>query len=369
MKLVYTHALGACGATRAGPSPAPGTKQYMKKYFKIKNIIILITLILVGFLLYQKYWPKPAEKIYDVTQAEIKDITQLVSASGKIKSATQVNLQFQTAGLLSWVGVKEGDRVEKWQALASLDQRQLQKTLQKYLLDFSKERNNFDEAEKITYRDSLLTDSLRRILQNNQFDLTKTALDVELQNIALKYSTLITPIKGVVTKIDTPVAGVNILPAAAIFTVSDPENLIFEALIDEVDVAKIKTGQKAEITFDAYPNKPMKVIVDSLNFASQTDSSGSTVFIVKFKLTNSLEQPLLLGMNGEVNIIVATKNQVLTVPATTINETNQPTVQIIVNHQIITKNVTLGLSNGDITEITSGLNPGETIIIGKKQKK
>ncbi|MCX6816519.1 MAG: efflux RND transporter periplasmic adaptor subunit [Candidatus Beckwithbacteria bacterium] len=332
--------------------------------------LIIIVLFGSGWLSYQKFWPKAPETLYDLVPAAFQDIRQTVTASGKVKSATEVNLQFQTAGQLAWVGVKEGDYVNKWQALASLDQKQLKKTLQKYLLDFSKERNDFDEALKVTYRDTALTDTISRILQKNQYDLDKAVLDVELQDITLKYATLITPISGIVTHIDTPVSGVNIIPAAAVFTVADPQNLVFEAQIDEMDISLVKVQQAAEITLDAYPDKPIPVTVDSIDFNSQADSSGSTVFIAKFKLVNSIDQSLLLGMNGEVSILVNAKNNVLSVPTAAINETNgQTQVQIVVNHRLKSLTVITGTSNGDLTEITSGLNPEQIVVIGKKLKK
>jgi len=48
-----------------------------------------------------------------------KDLLESVSASGKVEAEEEAVLTFQTSGRLAWVGVKEGDRVEQWQAIAS----------------------------------------------------------------------------------------------------------------------------------------------------------------------------------------------------------------------------------------------------------
>jgi len=51
------------------------------------------------------------------------NVNVVISASGEIKAEKDITLQFQTGGLLTWVGVKEGDKVKKGQAIASLDSR------------------------------------------------------------------------------------------------------------------------------------------------------------------------------------------------------------------------------------------------------
>jgi len=332
-----------------------------------KYLILTVAVLILGFLGYKKFWPKPPQAIYELAEAGYQDIRQTVTASGKIKSATQADLKFQTAGQLAWVKAKTGDRVKKWQALAGLDQRALKKTLQKYLLDFSKERNDFDEARQVTYRDTVLTDTISRILQKNQYDLDKAVLDVELQDIALKYATLVAPFDGVIVSTDIPVAGINILSTTPIVTAADPDNLIFEAEIDEQDVGLVKTGQPAVIALDAYPDKPLTVPVDSIDFMSRLDSSGSTVFIAKFKFKNSASQPLLLGMNGEAVITVNEKNHVLAVPVNAVSENGRAEVQTVTGRQLISQPVTPGISDNSFTEITAGLQPGQVVVVAKKR--
>ncbi|MBU1323382.1 efflux RND transporter periplasmic adaptor subunit, partial [Patescibacteria group bacterium] len=285
---------------------------------KLLTVFLLLVIILSGFFGYKKFGPKKISDLYEL-----------------IKSQSQVDLKFQTSGQLTWVNVQEGDFVKKWQAIAGLDQQELKKNLQKYLLDFSKERADFDEDLKVTYLDKVLTDTISRILQKNQYDLDKAVLDVELKDIALKYSTLVSPLTGIVTHIDVPLAGVNITPAAAVFTVADPDHLEFEAIIDEVDIGLIKLSQSARLTLDAYPDEIINLTVDSINFNSSLDSSGSTVFLVKFRVENNPDQKFKLGMNGEVTITVAEKANVLAVPLSSILENGTATVQLVKDNTLI----------------------------------
>jgi len=350
---------------------------------KLKNIIkllkrkkwltvfIILVLVISGFIAYNKFVLKPPEKLYELTTAQVKDLSQTISASGKIHSATEVNLKFQASGQLSWVGVKKGDQVKKWQALASLDQRTLYKTLQQDLIDYSKERNDFEESRLVTYdRNHMdITNTMNRILEKNQWDLERAVLDVEIQNIALQYSTLLSPIDGIVTSIDVPVAGVNITPTTAYFSVADPDSLEFHAEIDEADIGLIEASQSAELILDAYLDDPIPVTVDWIDFNSTLDSSGSTVYIVKFYL-NNFDNKYRLGMNGEIIITTEEKKDVLTVPFQSLIENGDSSkVQVVKDKIVSDQIVTTGLIGESDIEITSGLKPNQTIVVSEKQKK
>ncbi len=340
---------------------------WLKQHRWLSGLIILI-LFGSGWLGYQKFGPKKLTDQYELATVTRQNLKKTVVASGKIKSQSQIDLKFQTSGQLAWVKVKEGDSVKKWQAIAGLDQQELKKNLQKYLLDFSKERADFDEDLKVTYLDKVLTDTIKRILEKNQWDLDKAVLDVELKDIALKYSTLVSPLAGIITHIDVPLAGVNITPAAAVFTVADPDHLEFEAIIDEVDIGLIRLGQPAQLILDAYPDEPINLTVDSIDFNSSLDSSGSTVFLVKFQLENNPDQKFKLGMNGEVTITVAEKANVLAVPLSSILENGAATIQLVKDNTLINQTVTLGISSDDLVEIISGLSENQTIVVSKKSK-
>ena len=337
------------------------------KQRKLLTTVLTIIIIIITITAYQKLKPQPLEKKYQLATAEITDIKKIVNASGTIKSQTEVDLRFQTSGQLAWVNVKKGDLVKKWQDIAALDTSELHRTLVKYLRDYSKERNDFEEDLQQTYRDTVITDSIKRILEKNQWDLDKAVLDVELKNIALKYATLVSPIDGVITRIDAPVAQTNITPATAIFTIVDPINLAFEAEIDEIDIGSLALFQPAELLLDTYPEEPLQLQVDSIDFSSTTDSGGSTVFIVKFNLLNPDLNKYRVGMNGEINITVSQKNSVLAVPTEALSETDPPTVQLVTNGQIIDQPVATGITTDDLTEINSGLSPGDTIILYQKK--
>ena len=102
----------------------------------MKKVMIILTIaaLLLGIFIYKtKSAANPAIKTETV---KFGKIVKSVSASGKVTSEEKIELKFQTSGLLSRVGVKVGDYVNDWQALAQLDTRELQKTLDKYIRDY-----------------------------------------------------------------------------------------------------------------------------------------------------------------------------------------------------------------------------------------
>ncbi|MBU1499954.1 HlyD family efflux transporter periplasmic adaptor subunit, partial [Patescibacteria group bacterium] len=139
-------------------------------------------------------------------------------------------------------------------------------------------------------------------------------------------------------------AGVNITPAAAVFTVADPDHLEFEAIIDEVDIGLIKLSQSARLTLDAYPDETINLTIDSINFNSSLDSSGRSHYYR------------------------TEKANVLAVPLSSILENGTATVQLVKDNTLINQTVALGISSDDLVEITSGLSENQTIVVSKKSK-
>jgi len=339
----------------------------MRKFWqKYKKFILVVFGVILVVTMGLKIFRGKTEK-YSLAKTKRGDLTQTISASGKTKSQNQVDLKFQTSGLLTWVGVKERDWVKKWQVIAQLDRRELQKTLDKYLRDYSEQRNDFEEMYRVTYKgakpEDALTDTARRILEKNQWDLEKAVLDVELKDIALKLATLITPIEGIVTKIDTPVAGINITPATAVFTVADPNSVIFVVNVDEADIGGISLGQKVKITLDAFPGQEFEGEVTKISFASIITTGGGTAFPVEISLPENTNLMFKVGMNGDAEIITQKKENILLVPDGAVwQREDKNYVWKVVGGKAKKQEVKIGSEAEDSVEILEGLVEGESVI-------
>lgn len=385
VELADTQDLGSCGVkpvrVQISPSALKMKKRLIKifdflKAHKIAAVFGAIILLMAIFFVPKRvisYLKGPAEQ-YETAKVKKQDLVQTVSASGEIESENQVTLKFQTSGKLAWVGVKEGDRVEAWQAIASLDKRELKKNIETELNDYMKERWDFeqdresygvtaDDLEKYT-----LTNEVRRILEKAQFDLNNAVIDVEIADLTEKLATLITPISGIVTEIESPIAGVNITPATANFTVADPSIMKFVANIDEGDIGEVRMGQKAIITLDAYPDEELEGAVTYISFASITTRGGGTAFPVEISLPENENLRFKLGMNGDAEIITASESDVLTIPVEAIIEKgSKKFVQTIEGKKLKEIEVETGIESETKIQIISGLEEDQIVIAGEKK--
>jgi len=337
---------------------------------KKKMILVAAVIGLVIGALYLGFgerWKKEPE--IKTTEVKLGEIVKTVSASGKVRAKTEAILKFQTSGMLAWVGVKKGDRVKKWQAIASLDKKELEKTFQKYANDYLSERWDFEQTQddyKTTKEKRLVTDAIQRILDKAQYDLDKAVLDYEIKDLAVKYATIYSPIEGIVTAIDVPVAGVNITPATATFSIADSSLVVFEANVDEVDIGQIRVGQKGVILLDAYPEEKMETTVEKIDFTATSTSGGGTAFKVELGLPENFEEKFKLGMNGDVEIILAKRENILLIPSSAVmKRKDQYFVFVIENGVARKQEVKIGLEGETETEIAEGLSEKEEIIIEK----
>lgn len=275
--------------------------------------MILLAIFVIGFFIYKNNTASKAKNKIDSYKIKRENVREILTLSGEINTEEKVTLKFQTSGRLSWVGVKEGDYVKKYQGIASLDQRDVKKTLEKKLLAFSKTRWDFDQT-KDDNKD-VLTDKIKRVLDKAQFDLTSSILDVELQNLTLEYSYLSSPIEGIVTHVSFPYAGVNITPAGADFEIVNPKTLYFSATAEQGDVINLKEGMTGKISLDAFLEKTYKGELYYISFLPKTGETG-TVYELKLKLDEEASNlPLKLGMTGDLDFLIKEEKNALSVPS------------------------------------------------------
>lgn len=298
-------------------------------------------------------------------------LTETLTLTGKIEAEEKATLQFQSAGRLSWVGVKEGDSVKKYQGIASLDQRELQKKIERYLNTYSKARWTYDqtkdENEELT--SSGLTEELRskasRLIDQAQFDLNNAVLDVEMQTLAKEYAYLYTPINGIVIRADVTQAGVNIIPTQAQFEIVNPETMYFSVNADQTEVVKLWESQQGEIILDAYPDKTLFGDIYDISFTPKQGESG-TVYEVKIHLDDSVAQ-YRLGMSGDITFTLREAPNVIAIPsAYIVSENDKNYVEKKIGDKKKRVEITLGSEVDGEVEIVQGLDEGDVIYEIKK---
>jgi len=348
----------------------PTLKKNIVSFVKTRWYILLVVVIGVGFFLNQQRTAQ-AKKEKDTTYIiKRQNLKETLSLSGQIDADEHVVLRFQTSGRLSWIGVKVGDTVEKYQTIANLDQRELKKNLQKKLLTYAQTRNSFDQTGSDNQRigdqptnDLDLGDKMKRLLENAQFGLDSSVLDVELTNLSMEYSNLFTPIEGIVIRADAKYAGLNVTPSQAEFEIINPETLYFSFTADQTEITKLSDGMKGEMVFDAFPDQKKD---GSLYYISYTPVAGETgtVYEGRMKVDSGKLSQYRFGMTGDVSFVLSEKNNVVAVPSNYVKtDTKGKYVMKIINGKQEKTYILVGPEIDGFYEVRKGLEEGNDIYI------
>ncbi len=342
----------------------------MKRIFNFlkKRWWIILILLVVGWVIYgQTLGKKPdtQELSYKVKRQTIQET---LTFAGAVDAQEKATLRFQTSGRLAWVGVKEGDTVKKYQSIASLDQRELKKQLEKDLIDYEKERLDYDNDSLDTGTRALPGDRYLRqdtidAFKKAQFDLNSSVLDVELADIALRYSTLISPIDGVVVSVSSKQAGINVTPVQAEFVIVNPASIYFSASADQTDVVKLEEGMHAQVLLDAFPDNEGAATVTSISYVPR-EGESDTVYGVTMTFDNTPDPAKLrLAMSGDATFVIKEKQNAVAVPTTFIK--TEGGKQYVWVKDKSGKRVKAFIETGEeidiATEVLSGLEAGDVV--------
>jgi RND family efflux transporter MFP subunit len=328
------------------------------KNHKKRTLLIGIPLIILIIV----FWPRPPKPI-ETQPVKKTDVTSSISATGSVHSLSAVDLVFSSGGKLTQLNVKKGDRVKAGQVIATLDQRSVQKNLEDKLRDYSKQRNSFDETQENNQNrppEEALNTDMKRILQNNQYDLEKAVISVELQDLARQQAVLTTPIDGIVTRADVTTAGVNVGPTTT-FSVAKPEDLVFRIDIDEADIGRIQTGQNAKVILDAFPDKSINLRIETIDFAAHTTTVGGNAYTVEATMPQNNNLQYRIGMSGDAEIIIERKSNVLVVSLASL--TDDSSVYVKSKDLFEKRKVKTGIQSDTEIEIISGLQVGEEVAL------
>jgi HlyD family secretion protein len=189
------------------------------------------------------------------------------------------------------------------------------------------------------------------------------------QQAQMDKSFIRTPISGTVLQLtqqegETIAAG---LSAPTVIIVADLTRLQVDAYVDETDIGQVKLGQPAEVTVDAYPNHPFAGRVAKIASIATLQQN-----VVTYDVTIALDNPgdlLKPDMTTSVNITVAKKEKALAVPVDAVKQSDQGTTVTVMekqgNQEATYKVVPVetGVSDGEYTEVTSGLQEGQTVVL------
>lgn len=334
------------------------------KIFKIlrlsgKRVIFLTGLILLIFLGFNLTLGKKQTPL-QFTEVKKQDIKTVVSASGTLTGKNIAHLKFRSGGNLAYINVKAGDEVRAFQTIAGLNTQDLsiklqqaQNTLRDKQATVDKTLDDVKDHSKDETFTQRQTRTAAEVARDNAYDAVKGARR-DFQD-----AVLVSPIAGVVT--ESPfVAGQNVSSSDAIAQIVDFSQILFEAEIDEADIGKISLGQKAEVSFDAYPGRIFEGEVWEIIPQTNTTSSGATVVTVRINL-GEVGITQIQGLSGQAVIILSEAKNVLTIPIEALRDDD--TVLVESNRNLEAKKVVSGIRSDTDVEIKEGLSENDKVLL------
>lgn len=182
-----------------------------------------------------------------------------------------------------------------------------------------------------------------------------------IARLALERSVIRAPFAGQVMELPIKV-GEWLAPGTPVARITRPEQLYVRALIDEVDLSKLRNGQAARVQFDTVPDKSFAATVFEIAPSVTVERLKSRSIGVKVRLQGPL--PFLRpGLSADVEIIVDTVRDALLVPAQVVMSAGTTQfVYVLAAGRLVKRNVTTGRSNWEHTEIVRGLQAGERVV-------
>lgn len=197
-------------------------------------------------------------------------------------------------------------------------------------------------------------------IANAQTSIDNAAAAVETAKLNLANAVVTAPVAGVVASIASQVGETAANP---FMVLANTSAIVLHGTVGETDVAKLRLGQVANVTVDALgATSRMTGKVTSMDPLA-TIQQGVPVYGVDITidLANASVKP---GMTGTANVIIASKQDVLTVPNLAIRTTSgRRYVQVLKDGEAVDAAVTFGISNDTVTEVTAGLAEGDLVVL------
>lgn len=292
---------------------------------KILIAIILLGLVGGGFYIYKQRTTLQPDQLYRLQEITQGNVAQTVSANGTLNPVTLISVGAQVSGRVSKLYVDFNDHVEKGQILLTLDDalftaqiaqsegavRNMQASVE--LAQANETRMRTLLAQEYVSKQEL--DQAVQALKSARAQLDTARGQLRRDKTNQSYSVIRSPVSGVVVD---RVVDVGQTVAASFQTptlikiAQDLSKMQINSSFAEADIGKIKVGQKAKFSVDAFTNRNFEGSVKQLRL-NPTVTSNVVTYDVVISVDNP-EQILLPGMTAYVNIMVAKHDNVLLVP-------------------------------------------------------
>lgn len=313
----------------------------MKKYIWL----FMATLVILSVISMSGYVLTGSEADVDVITLTERSMDSTISANGRLQYKAGKNISAESTGIMNTVNVKNGDSVKKGDLLFTY-----------YKIDdaYTAMASQYAGAEGL---ESLIRSA------SGLGDINELLGEVK------KYC----PIESVHSEYSGKVTGLKYKPDdifeknASVMRISDKLTLEIPVNISENSIAKIKTGQSADVVFSAVPDKHFKAKVTKIDDEA-TVTGGLTGNETTVEVTLTLEdsdKSLKVGYSAACTIVTSTDDSVIVLPYDCIRTDDKGDYVFLARSDRARKSyITTGKEYKDGAEVTEGLKAGDKVIIG-----
>jgi HlyD family secretion protein len=340
---------------------------------KRRNWIIAISLLALIVIIMVMSGGKE-ERVVQAENPKVRDITEKVSASGKVQPSSEVKIQSDVSGQIVELPVKEGDHVEKGQLLVKINPDLYTSALQRSEATLNSARSNLAsararlaqaqaqaKAQELSFKrnEKLFTeraisaaemDNARSTYETSQAEVVAATESIHSAEFSiasaeasrneasdnLKRTTIVAPISGTVTaltkEVGEAVLGNNMTSGDVIMKISGLSAMEVNVEVNESDIVRVHLGDTAEIEVDAFRNEKFLGVVTEIGNTALNLMSGSnlsatannqvTNFSVKISILpgsyshiqSGKDSPFRPGMTATVNVLTKRSKGVLSIP-------------------------------------------------------
>lgn len=359
------------------------------------KIAVGLGVVLVVFVTAAAFWWKAGQRQPATGPATARvvrrDFSSAVQATGAVKPqvGAEVRVGARISGKLQRLHANIGDTVKQGQTLAELDKADLEAVVAQRRADVAVGEARVADAEarlKLAELELERARSLRTDQIGSQQELDSAAMtfavaqatfrltqrQVEAATAArqesearLSYATITAPISGVIGSVSTQ-EGETVsagLSAPTFVTLIDLNRLQVDAFVDEVDIGKVRSGQHAVFTVDAFPGKEFEGKVAAIYPKAVLQEN-----VVNYDVVLEIQTPyaglLRPDMTANVTIFLEARTGVLALPAQAVKREHGKNLVYVSNGgQVEAREVKVGWKDGQWIEIASGVPEGQTVLL------
>ena len=380
----------------------------MKSRFLMIASVLVLLLCAGGYYFWTTIHTPNIEARYLTAKVERGDLTQMASANGTLNPVTLINVGTQVSGTVKKWYADFNDHVKEGQVLLELDPDLYNEQLSQSKASLASAQSQLKLAEAnlarsralfaqeyVTHQDldsSIQADEAARAL------VAQMRAQVDRDRTNLGYSVIRSPVAGVVVsrEVDLGQTVAASFQTPTLFKIAqDLSKMQIDSSYAEADIGSLQVGQSVVFRVDAFPNRSFNGVVRQVRLNPTTVQNVVTYDVVV--AVDNPEQILMPGMTAYVNIIVATRRNVLLVPNAALRfrpvdvgdhqdkpKESKPgdektrgkdkqdvatgTVQVLENGKLKPVRVVLGITDSRSTEVVgSELKEGDAVVVEDRQ--